>query len=217
LPRFSTFSATAESDHLSWPPKLYRLQISGKFYDEHEPFLWPEQVTHLALDNCSDLSFAAMSRLLANPHLPTATLRWLSISTFNRGLQSECIELALLSLPSLVFLSFPGSMISDLFFGIFQRGTHTKPLALEVLELAFSEDRGKLEDGSWKSLICALNGPLANVRMVGFHYIYNDYYWFSALDDVLRARFRGLELPVSKETENFCAGLYSFNAATTRI
>lgn len=205
----------SDPDRLPWPPKLQRLQVSGKFADDMRSFLWPEHLTRLTLKNCADLSLQAMSRLVANPHLGRS-LRRLTVSTFNRGLQTESIQVILTHLPNLVFLSVPGDLVFDDFFDSLRRDYYQQQqqqraqrqsLALEVLELSFSHT-GDAREFEWQSLIDTLDNALGNLRAVGVHDMFLGELLPDELDDALTERAEKRKLPVSEDTEEWGVGVY---------
>lgn len=175
-----------------------------------QSFLWPENLTRLTLKNCADLSFHAMRRLVANPQLGRS-LRRLTVSTFNRGLQTESIQVILSYLPNLVFLSVPGDLVFDDFFDTLRRGYYQQraqqPLALEVLELSFSHT-GDAREFEWQSLIDTLDNALANLRAVGVHDMFLGELLPDELDDALTERAEKRKLPVSEDTEEWGVGVY---------
>jgi hypothetical protein len=190
-----------------WPPNIEHLQLSAKIETGMGTFDWPQNMTQLTLIKCENLSLDVMTGILSNPQLEE-TLKRLTISTYNRGLQPECIHLVPAFLPNLLFLSVPGDLLQDTFFSMIEyQGTK---LALEVLELGFTHTGDKL-DFSVQSLINVLDTSLPHLRTVGFHTIYGDD--FPDLDDALmdRAEEKGDEMNVSDETIEFDAGTYFFD------
>ncbi|KAE8148722.1 hypothetical protein BDV25DRAFT_13244 [Aspergillus avenaceus] len=161
----STILTEPESARIPWPPSLQRLQISGRFNPLLIPtFSWPPALTSLALKNCSDLSVTNLGSLLSSPQLGS-TLRRLTISGANRGVQPESINAIPAFLPNLTFLSVPGDMVDESFFDII---CHMfPPLALTVLEFGLPCADLQL-NFSTKSLVNALKTGLTNVREVGF-------------------------------------------------
>ncbi|KAK1147439.1 hypothetical protein N8T08_001521 [Aspergillus melleus] len=166
----STSLTSAESTSLSttaveWPPQITRLQLSGRFNPLTIPtFAWPASLTSLSLKNCADLSVSNLGSLLSSPYL-NHSLRRLSISGANRGLQPESINAILAFLPGLTTLSVPGDMVDDTFFDILCH--MTPPVALEELEFAHPSQDPSLVF-STEALIRALGCGLKDLRAVGF-------------------------------------------------
>ncbi|EED20190.1 F-box domain protein [Talaromyces stipitatus ATCC 10500] len=195
------------TEYPKWPPNLTTLQLSGTIETSSmDTFHWPENITQLCLKNCLTLSLEVMTAILSNPQLGTK-LKRLTISTYNRGLQPECIHLIPAFLPNLVFLSIPGDLVQDMFFSMI--AYQCTELALEVLELGHTHT-GERFDFEIQSLIDLLDSKLPYLRAVGFHTMYGEY---PDLDDALleRAEERGNDLRVSEETEEFDVGTYYFD------
>ncbi|OKL60700.1 hypothetical protein UA08_04258 [Talaromyces atroroseus] len=202
-----TVALRADSGGPTWPASIEQLQLSGTIDINMGTFRWPENITQLTLKHCMNLSLYVMTGLLGN-HQLDENLKRLTVSTYNRGLQPECIHLIPVFLPNLLFLSIPGDLVHDIFFSMMKhRG---KKLALEVLELGHTHTGDKL-DFSIQSLINVLDTSLPNLRAVGFHTMYGDDH--PDLDDALlkRAEEKADELPISDETVEFDAGTYYFD------
>lgn len=163
-------------------------------------------MTQLCLKNCQNLSLENMTNLVSNPQLD-ARLKRLTISTYNRGLQPECVRLIPAFLPNLLFLSVPGDLVQDTFFSMLDYQRHE--LALEVLELGHTHTGERLQF-HMQSLIDLLDSRLPYLRAVGFHTMYGEY---PDLDDALleRAEALGEEMRVSEETDEFDVGTYYFD------
>jgi len=82
-------------------------------------FPWPELMSSLSLKHCMNLSYDIMPGILDKLSLES-NLKRLSISTYNRGLQPECINLIPTFLPNLLFLGVPGDLVQDVFFTLIQ-------------------------------------------------------------------------------------------------
>lgn len=163
-------------------------------------------MAQLCLKNCQNLSLEVMTGLLSNPQLDTR-LKRLTLSTYNRGLQPECIHLILAFLPNLLFLSIPGDLVHDMFFSMIEY--QRTELALEVLELGHTHTGERLHF-NMQSLIDLLDSSLPHLRAVGFHTMYGEY---PDLDDALLERVEELgdALQVSDETVEFDVGTYYFD------
>jgi hypothetical protein len=213
MKRLTTFRSplsmriTQEPSSAKWPTSLESLQLSGTIETPMETFHWPENMTQLCLKNCQNLSLENMTNLLSNPQLD-AKLKRLTISTYNRGLQPECIHLIPAFLPGLLFLSIPGDLVQDTFFSMleYQRTS----LALEVLEFGHTHTGERLHF-HMQSLIDLLDSRLPYLRAVGFHTMYGEY---PDLDDALLERAEELgeeQMQVSDETGEFDVGTYYFD------
>ncbi|KAI9041172.1 F-box domain protein [Aspergillus affinis] len=157
--------STSPSTAVAWPPQITRLQLSGRFNPLTIPsFAWPASLTSLSIKNCADLSVSNLGSLLSSPHLNNS-LRRLSISGANRGLQPESINAILAFLPGLAILSVPGDMVDDTFFDILCH--MAPPVALEELEFGFPSQDPSLVF-STEALIRALGCGLRDLRAVGF-------------------------------------------------
>jgi hypothetical protein len=191
---------------IKWPPNLEILQLSGTIETPIDFFCWPENMAQLCLKNCQNLSLEVMTGLLSNPQLDTR-LKRLTLSTYNRGLQPECIHLIPAFLPNLLFLSIPGDLVQDMFFSMIEY--QRTELALEVLELGHTHTGERLHF-KMQSLIDLLDSSLPHLRAVGFHTMYGEY---PDLDDALLERVEELGdvLQVSDETVEFDVGTYYFD------
>lgn len=167
---YSTFLSVDDSSHLSWPPNLQRLQVSGSFpVHTISSFSWPDRLSSLTLRNCTSLAVDSMSDLISSPQLGRR-LKRLKVSNSNRGLQPESINVIPAFLPGLTSLSVPGDLVMETFFDML-RSFHRTPLALEVLELDAPCTDGAPEFTT-ETLLDALNKGLSNLRAIGFHEIY---------------------------------------------
>lgn len=206
-PGFMRITQETGEDSPKWPSSLEHLQLSGTIDIFLGTFRWPENMTHLTLKHCVNLSLEVMTGILSNGQLE-AQLKRLTISTYNRGLQPECIHLIPAFLPNLLFLSIPGDLVQDMFFSMI--GYQKTELALEVLEFGHTHTGDKL-DFAVQSLVDLLDTNLPRLRSVGFHTMYGEY---PDLDDVLleRAAKKGDDgLHISDETIEFDDGTYYFD------
>lgn len=168
VPR-STNLDVPDSSRAEWPPLLHKLQLSGNFSATTIPsFSWPPALTSLTLKNCTDLSVTSIACLFSSPQL-SETLKHLTISYANRGLEPGSINAVTAFLPNLTYLSVPGDMVDETFFDVLY--FLSPPLALEVLEfgMPYLDPVLHFETGS---LIMALDKGLGNVRSVGFSDIF---------------------------------------------
>lgn len=204
-PRFMRITQE-EKQGLKWPPKIQTLQLSGSIDVNMASFPWPEKMSSLSLQHCMNLSYEIMPGILDKLSVEP-NLKWLSISTYNRGLQPECINLIPSYLPNLLFLGVPGDLVQDIFFTLIQ--SRKSDLALEVLEFGHTHTGDKL-DLSMQFIIDALHQWLPNLRAVGFHTMFGEY---DDLDDALleHAEKRGDKLQISDETIEFDPGTYYFD------
>ena len=140
-PRFMRITQKGlEKEGPVWPPKLQTLQLSGVIEVNMASFVWPENMSSLSLKHCMNLSVEVMPSVLEKMSL-MSSLKRLSISTYNRGLQPECINLIPALLPNLLFLGIPGDLVQDMFFTLIQcRRSSDDDLALEVLEFGHRDD-----------------------------------------------------------------------------
>jgi hypothetical protein len=206
-PRFMRITQEAlEKEGQKWPRKIQTLQLSGTIDVNMASFPWPEIMSSLSLQHCMNLSYEIMTGILDKLSLEQ-TLKRLSISTYNRGLQPECINLIPTFLPNLLFLGVPGDLVQDIFFTLIQ--CRKTDLALEVLEFGHTHTGDKL-DLSMQFIIDALHQGLPNLRAVGFHTMFGEY---DDLDDALleHAEKRGDKLQISDETIEFDPGTYYFD------
>lgn len=205
LPR-STSLNVSDAANIKWPSNLQRLQLSGSFPPLFiDYFSWPDRLTSLTLRSCQDLSVGPMSSLLSSPQL-SRTLRRLTVSGQNRGLQPESINAIPAFLPELKFLSVPGDMVVDSLFDMLSTAFSARPLALEILEFGPSYNDDEL-GFSTDALIDALDKGLSNVRAIGFHEKWcteermtEDEYIEQALK--ARAKIRAMNGGAAAEAEN---------------
>ncbi|KAH8692938.1 F-box domain protein [Talaromyces proteolyticus] len=206
-PRFMRISRKGmKEEDRKWPSNLRTLQLGGSMDAKMHTFPWPENISSLCLKHCMNLSLNTMTGILSN-RLLGQNLKRLTISTYNRGLQPECIHLIPAYLTNLLFLSIPGDLVQDIFFTLIQ--VQKCELALEVVEFGHTHTSEKL-DFSIQSIIDTLDSGLPNLRAVGFHTMYGEYI---DLDDALleHAEDRGEDLQISDETVEFDAGTYYFD------
>ncbi|PKY06556.1 F-box domain protein [Aspergillus campestris IBT 28561] len=166
LPRSTNLTdLSPTSQSIPWPPRLHRLQLSGRFSPFTIPtFAWPPSLTSLTLKNCQDLSVNHIGSLMSSPQLGR-TLRRLTISCANRGLHPESINAVPAFLPDLTYLCVPGDLVDDMFFELLTDKTH--PIALQ--ELVFDHPFSDPELGfSTQALIAALHAGLVNLQNIGF-------------------------------------------------
>ncbi|KAF7177229.1 hypothetical protein CNMCM7691_005051 [Aspergillus felis] len=168
LPRSTNLDAP-DSSRTEWPPLLHKLQLSGHFSATTIPsFSWPPALTSLTLKNCTDLSVTSIACLLSSPQL-SETLKHLTISYANRGLEPGSINAVTALLPGLTFLSVPGDMVDETFFDVLY--FLSPPLALEVVEFDMPNLDPVLHFET-ASLIMALDKGLSNVHSIGFSDIF---------------------------------------------
>lgn len=101
---------------------------------------------------------------MSSPQLGTR-LKRLTVSPNNRNLQPESINAIPAFLPGLTFVSVPGDLVEEAFFDILSY--MSPPLALEALEFGHPSADPRI-NFSTMSLVQALNGGLARLRVVGF-------------------------------------------------
>lgn len=167
LPR-STDLDPPETSLTAWPPLLHKLQISGHFSLATIPaFSWPNALTSLTLKNCADLSVTSIACLFSSAQLNS--LRRLTISHANRGLEPGSVNAVTAFLPDLTFLNVPGDIVDETLFDVLY--ILKPPLALEVIELDLPCSEPVL-NFTTESLIQTLDKGLSNLRSIGFSEVY---------------------------------------------
>ncbi|EEH09071.1 F-box domain-containing protein [Histoplasma capsulatum G186AR] len=161
LPRSTNITTVAS--HLSWPPNLRTLEISGTL-DRTTilTFDWPPKLSSLTLAGKALKDPALIPAVLNNSYLRTH-LKSLRIP-YEMHYTPQHAELLLHSIPNLHYLSIQGDLAKPPFF-------HTLaslpwPLPLEIL--AFEQSQG-FPDFSKEDFLHALDGGLRNLRLLGLH------------------------------------------------
>ncbi|OJJ51351.1 hypothetical protein ASPZODRAFT_55894 [Penicilliopsis zonata CBS 506.65] len=201
LPQFTSFTVPEETQ-LRLPPHLERLQISGSFSQSTVSFCsWPSSLKSLTLLNCVDLSVSSLGAILSTPLL-SDTLKSLTISYANRGLQPESITMIPVFLPGLLLLNVPGDLVEESFFDLLN--TLSPPVALQTLELDHPCSDPSLNFEA-SSLLTALHRGLSNLLSIGFSQTFvtdQTFLEHEDIDDVLLQR--------TTENSSLLPGVYYF-------